>query len=359
MAQKFLTSIDLNKNELQNARLQNLGTAPAAPVPGQAYYDTTNNATYVWNGTAWIAADASKVPNGAIPLAKLAADPLARSGHTGTQVAATISDFDTQVRTSRLDQLAAPASAVPMNSQKITGLAAPTAAGDAATKGYVDDAVAGLAWKDAVRAASTANLTLSATQTVDGVALAVGERVLVKAQTTASQNGLWVVASGAWTRATDADIESELLGAAVMVQEGGQAGTQWVLTTDAPITVGTTALAFSQFGGGSVYTAGNGLTLSGNDFNVGAGAGIIVTPDAVTIDTAVVARKYSASFGDGAQTAYTITHNLGTQDVTVSVRQTADNAVVICDVLAATTNTVTITTATAPATNALRATVIA
>lgn len=83
-------------------------------------------------------------PTAAIALSKLATDPLARANHTGSQAASTISDFDTQVRTSRLDQMAAPTGSVSMNSQKITNVATPTLSGDAATKGYIDTEITNL-----------------------------------------------------------------------------------------------------------------------------------------------------------------------------------------------------------------------
>lgn len=99
--------------------------------------------------------------------------------------------------------------------------------------------------KDAVRAATTANIVLSGTQTVDGVVLLVGDRVLVKNQSTASQNGIYVVATAAWTRSTDADMSSKVTsGLEVRVSEGGQAGTKWYLSTPDPVVLGTTNLTF-------------------------------------------------------------------------------------------------------------------
>lgn len=132
-----------------------------------------------------------------------------------------------------------------------------------ATVAYVDALLAGLSWKQSVRAATTANGTLASAyengDTVDGVVLATGNRILIKNQTTASENGIYVVnASGAPTRATDADMGAELVSASVFVQEGtANAETQWVCSTDAPITVGSTSVAFVQLnaGGGATWGA--------------------------------------------------------------------------------------------------------
>ncbi|TIV70588.1 MAG: DUF2793 domain-containing protein [Mesorhizobium sp.] len=128
-----------------------------------------------------------------------------------------------------------------------------------ATKTYVDAKVAGLSWKQAVRAATTGAGTLASSfengDTVDGVVLATGDRILIKNQSTGSENGIYTVnASGAPTRATDADSGAELVNASVYVSEGTtNADTQWTCTTNAPITVGSTSLAFAQLtsGGGS------------------------------------------------------------------------------------------------------------
>lgn len=134
----------------------------------------------------------------------------------------------------------------------------PTLATQAANKGYVDSSVAGLSWKQSVRVASTANGDLATAfdngSTVDGVVLATGDRILIKDQSTASQNGIYVVAaSGAPTRATDADSSTELLNASVFVQEGTDNGDkQFVLTTNAPITVGSTSLTFALLSAGGV-----------------------------------------------------------------------------------------------------------
>ena len=360
MAKKLLVSYDFNKNEAQNLRTHNLAAAPSSPVIGQRYYDTAQNCEYYWNG-AWIPCDAQKRTG--IPLTNLATDPLARSNHTGTQAASTISDLATVVKDYRLDEFAAPTAAVSLNSQKIINLATPTNATDAATKQYVDDTVASISWKNEVRVATTVAGTLSSSfangQTVDGITLATGDRILIKDQSTQSENGIYTVnASGAPTRATDADSDTDFKGAAVFVANGTtNGGTRWVSNTTGTITLGATAITFVQFGGGATYTAGNGLTLSGSEFNVGAGTGISVAADTVGIDTAVVVRKYATTFGDGSLSSYTITHNLNTQDVTVSVRQVSDNMFVECDIQANGVNTIALSFASAVALNSLRVTV--
>ena len=221
-----------------------------------------------------------------------------------------------------------------MSGLKVVNLADPTATQDAATKAYVDAAVAGLKWKEPVRAATTANITLSGTQSIDGVSVVAGDRVLVKNQSTATANGVYVAASGSWARAADFDCSSELLGAAVFVSEGATQGNQqWQLTTDGPITIGSTSLTFQQFGGGTSYTAGNGITV------VGA---------VIAVDTSVTARKAAATIGDGSTTAFTVTHNLNTTDVVVFVREVSTGAQVLADVAVVTVNTVSVTFATAP-----------
>jgi len=206
-----------------------------------------------------------------------------------TLTASKISDFDTQVRTSRLDQMAAPTASVSLNSQKITNLADPTGAQDAATKAYVDATKQGLDVKDSVRAATTSNITLSGTQTVDGVSLLAGDRVLVKNQTSASQNGIYdVVSGGSWTRSADANADAEVTsGMFVFVEEGtSNADSGWVLTTDGSITLGTTSLAFTQFSGAGQVNAGAGLTKTGSTLDVGTASASRIVVNADSIDLA-------------------------------------------------------------------------
>lgn len=167
----------------------------------------------------------------------------------------------------------------------VTGLPDPVNASDAANKNYVDNAIAGISWKTAVHAGTVANITLSGTQTIDGVALSIGDRVLVRNQTTTSENGIYIVASGAWVRSLDANTPQELEGAAVFVQQGtANANSGWVQTADIT-TIGISPVIWSQFSGSSTYIAGNGLDLTGNTFSVNFGAGIAQLPaDNVGID---------------------------------------------------------------------------
>jgi hypothetical protein len=502
MARKFLVGIDLNKNELSNAVIQNLATAPGSPATGQIYYNTTDNQLYVYNGTRW------EVTGAAVLSGTLAARPsvasvdtgtiyyatdtylfyysdgstwtqtnafgsitaqttygaasangtattYARADHThgtpalgtstpiaitGTASAGTASvpskedhthaftpTQDLSMATFKLTNLGTPTAgtdavtktyadlklaltggtmsgAIAMGTSKITGLGTPTADADAATKAYVDSVAQGLDVKASVHVATTVNGTLATAyangQVIDGVTLVTGDRILIKNQTTASENGIYTVnASGAPTRSLDMNVGTEFPSAFTFVEEGTTlADTGWVCTNNDPVTLGTTPITFSQFSGAGEYIAGNGLTLTGNTFAVGAGTGITVGADTVSltntsltvngvsialgasgtvtanttnaltlgtgltgtsfngsaavtaaIDTAVVVRKYAVSVGDGTSTAITVTHNLNTRDVIATLYDNSSPyAELICDVEHTTVNTLTLRFSVAP-----------
>jgi len=162
-----------------------------------------------------------------------------------------ISGFDTQVRTNRLDELAKPTANLDINNNRLTNVADPSNAQDAATKAYVDATRQGLDVKASVRVSTLGNIVLAGTQTIDGVALNAGDRVLVRQQTTESENGIYVAATGPWSRATDANSSTNVTaGLFTFVSEGTQnADSGWVLTTNDTITLGSTALSFTQFSG--------------------------------------------------------------------------------------------------------------
>jgi hypothetical protein len=481
MARKFLTSIDLAKNELQNAVIQNLAANPSSPVLGQVYFNTAANEMRIYNGTEFeaiglngVTASAAEInildgatltttelnyvdgvtsaiqtqidtksPSAnptftgtvtldtgvdlvfegttanAFELTLTAGDPTADrtvtlpdltttlvgrdtvdtltnktitapvvsglylsdlsivvEGSTTDGFETTLSFVDpTADRTiyvpdangtlarveNKLHDFALATSAVDLNNQKITNLTDPTNPQDAANKRYVDAAVVGIDWKASVRAATDGNrelLEMENGEVLDGVTLATGDRVLVKNQTDATTNGIYVVqASGAPVRSSDADTAAEITASfAVFVEEGTvNADSGWTLTNNGTITVGTSELNFTQFTGLGQITAGDGLTKTANTLNVVPGDGLAVTADSVKIDRAVVVTKYAETIGDGTATSYTVTHNLNTRDVIVSLYDTASPyAEVMADVEHSTTNTITLLFSVAPTTNKYR-----
>ena len=210
-----------------------------------------------------------------------------------------VSDFDTGVQENTLDSLAVPVAAVAMNSQQITGLADPTNDQDAATKRYVDSVAEGLDVKASVAVATTGNITLSGAQTIDGEAVAAGDRVLVKDQTDLSENGIYVADAGAWARSADTDTWDKLVSAFVFVEKGtNNQDAGFVSTVDPSGTLGTTDVTWSQFSGAGSINAGDGLTKTGNQIDVVGTAGrISVSADAVDIDTAYAGQTSITTLG--------------------------------------------------------------
>ena len=249
--------------------------------------------------------------------------------------------------------------------QRAVGGADPTSGTDLATKQYVDNLTANVSWKDSVRVATTTNGALATAytsgQTVDGVTLATGDRILLKNQTTGSENGIYVVqSSGAPVRASDADTAAELRGAIVTVEEGSTNGDKaFQLTTD-NVTLGTTSLVFSPFAVGQTYTASNGVTLVGSDFRAVAGdATITVDSAGIKVASGAFVRKYAADLGAlTAGTPLVVTHNLGTSDVQVTIREVTGGADVELDWAVTGVNTVTVTSGSAVSSGVLRVVVI-
>lgn len=477
MARKFLVSIDLNKNELQNAVIQNLGTAPSNPLDGQIYYNTSDDTIYFWNGTAWLdvnqsaeiladtaanrpaaaAGNAGKLffatdtgilsySNGTTwsqisPFGNVSAqtaygdtssngsaNSYSRSDHThGTPSlstntpqavsidgsgsagtgslpskddhvhagpgfgnvtgqtsfgsasangsATTVSRSDHTHGTPthdnaahsaiNLSALTVPLADVSWGNYKITNLATPTASTDAATKGYVDGAVEGLTWKPSVNLFATSNVALTGSTgslTIDGYgplgASENGYRIVLSNQTTDTEDGIYVyndAGSGyTLTRAADASTYQELIGATVFVQEGtSYANTIW--TQSNHYLTSFAAQSWVQVAAPTVYTEGNGIDISANVISAVAGTGISVTSGGINIDTAVVVQKYAANVGNGSDTSITVTHNLGTKDVIVSVYDNSSPyAEVICDVQHTSTTAITLLFSVAPTSNQYR-----
>ncbi len=225
-----------------------------------------------------------------------------------------ISDFDTGVRTNRLDQMTAPSAAVSFNSQKITNLADPTADADAANKGYVDGVAQGLDVKDSVVATTTANGTLSTAfangQSIDGVTLQTGDRILIKNQTTASQNGIYNVnASGAPSRTTDMGTGSNAAGAFVFVEQGTvNAENGFTCTSDTgSAVVGTNNLTFAQFSGAGQIIAGDGIAKSGNELSADlkANGGLVIESAKIAVKLDASSITGTLAIGDGGTGATT------------------------------------------------------
>lgn len=467
----YLAPINLNKNELQNARIQNLGSAPGSPVTGQMYYDTGTNKLYWYNGSAWVAAEpgtptldwaevadmVASAPgdtvsegviaeisrgdhrhartdaySGTADLANVdaaaeaagSATTVSRGDHkhalsVGSPIASAVGDTsadgtaNTAARSdhrhareafgsvtaqtsfgassnngaattlSRSDHvhgtpthvgsdhtaisvssLSAPTADVGWGGFKITNLGDPVSGSDAANKQYVDGVAAGIAWKETVRAATTAAGTLASsfenTDVIDGVTLATGDRILIKNQAAGQENGIYTVnASGAPTRSTDADSVADILQAAVFVQEGTtNADSGWVMTTNLPITLNTTVLTFVQFTGLGSITAGNGLTQTGNTIDVVAGTGMVANANDVAVlrtdANGRVPLKYAANYGDGAATSFNIDHNLNSLDVIVQVFTVSSGVQVEVDVTRSTVNRVVLVHSVAPTSNQYR-----
>lgn len=296
MATKFVTNLDINSNQIINAKFEVLASDPGSNnFTGRMYYNSTDNSIRYYNGSAW-----KKMVTG-LSAGGSYTDAISFSESGGTvTITLNLADTDSAGLLSStfwndLNGATDAATASKLAKRDANGnisVATPTEAGHAATKGYVDAARSGLDVKQSVRVATTEAITLSSGlengDTIDGVTLATGNRVLVKNQDTASENGIYVVAaSGAPSRADDADTSSEVTaGMFTFVEEGTtNADTGWVLTTNNTITLGTTGLTFAQFSGAGSILAGDGLTKTGSTINV-VGTSNRITANADSIDIA-------------------------------------------------------------------------
>lgn len=333
----FVNDVDMRGNEVQNARVPRINGLPTATAEMNGYvvYNTQDDRYYMASASAWRA----------IPInidsslqGVTAAQLRDRTTHTGQQTADTISDFHAVVIASRLDEFAAPTAPVAFGSQKITGVAAGTATTDGINKGQLDavEAIArasasGIAIKTPARAVAKTPITLSNTQTIDGVAIVAGDRVLVAGQADPIANGIYVAAAGAWARATDADGASELAsGTLIAIREGTTEGDSlWGIVTDSAsgaITPGTSPQNWGRALGsatGEIIVAGNGISKTGTTIAVVPKANSGITVDGAGVGTdASVSRNASGVVPNGSTTA-TITHNLGKKNIKIAFYERA------------------------------------
>lgn len=407
MAHRFLTNIDLVQNQILNGKFEVVASDPSSNnFEGRLIYNSTEKVIKVYDGTGWrkalhaitssTTALTSSEANGTVTLT--IAD-VVNGGASGLMTGADKTKLDNATASPTANTLAL------RDGSGRLQVATPSAADDAANKGYVDAARSGLDVKASVRAATNGNITLTDLQTVDGVVLVAGNRVLVRAQSDASENGIYdVVDDGPWVRSSDADQDFEVTaGMFTFVEEGDtHADSGWVLTTNDPIVVGSTALVFAQFSGAGQITAGTGMTKDGNTLNVNGTANRI-SVDSTSVDisstyvgqtsittlgtvgtgawqgtevaieyggtgattasaarinlvgdvtggttnTPTVARVASQTI-TGASTDFDIDHNFGTRDVIVQVFDNASYDTVTAEVVRSTVNRVKVSFSAAP-----------
>lgn len=386
MAEMLYSQWNLNSIPLLGIVLEPLATAPGSPAVGRTYYDTALGYGRIWNGASWqnlnnvpaasVIVDSMVSATAAIAESKL---NLASDAAAGTASRRTLGTGALQALpgNSTLSALGVPTADVSLNSHKLTNVLDPTGNQDAATKAYVDSSRAGIAGiKDPVRVAATTNITLTSPGTaIDGVTLANGDRMLLTAQTTTTQNGIYVFNGSASTatRSTDADGNapdgsSEIKDGTMVSVAEGTAGTgkTYMQTATPSGAIGSWTQAWSVLNsGGTTYTAGTGLTLSTNQFSLTSP--VAVANGGTNATTAAAARtslgavgKFAATITSAlvAGTGLDITHSLGTQDIVVSVRDATTNAVVELAWTAKDANTVTVTADVAVSASALKIVVI-
>ena len=250
------------------------------------------------------------------------------------------------------------------STSKVINVPSPSASTDAVPKSYVDSLVEGLAWKDSCRVATQSNISLATPgATIDGVSMSSQDRILVRSQNTASENGIyvWSGASTTLTRSLDASTFAELEQAITTIEEGTSAGTTYRQSA-VNGTIDSSNVNWTTFGtaapAASESTAGIAEIATQVETDTGTDDSRFITPAKLANWSGRI-RKYSTSIGDGSATSYTITHSLNTRDVIVRLfPNSGQYDDVEVDVQRPTTTTCTLIFATAPSSNAYRVVVI-
>ena len=314
MAQKFLTNLDLNQNQLINAAFEKLGTDPSSGnFEGRLIYNTATDTIKVYTGAAFVSLPHTIVSGGGAGIA----EALTVSESNGT-VTLTLNVADTDsagllpaAMWQMLTDATSDATASKLVKRDGNGnakVATPTDSAHIATKGYVDAARQGLDVKQSVRAATVSAINISADleagDLIDGVTLVAGDRVLVKNQSTATENGIYIaVASGAASRSSDANGTADTgelkPGTFTFVEEGTvNSDKGFVVSTNGTITIGSTSIAWTQFSGAGSFDAGDGLSQSGNTINVNVTSNrTAITADAIDISANYVGQSSITTLG--------------------------------------------------------------
>lgn len=348
--QPVYVSLDLQSLALLGLVPEPRASDPGSPAAGRVWYRTDLKQISAYDGGAVQRYPVSgAITNADINAAAAIAETklaLASDAAAGTASRRTLGTGALQALAgnTRLDQISQPTTAVNFGGQRATNAADPTGSTDLTTQQWVlnqlDARVNGQDWKASVRARVGVNVSVtSAPATLDGITPTVGDRFLLAAQTTGSENGIrvWNGAGVAMPRATDADSAAEVTaGMTVPIEDGTSADTIWLLTTNNPITLDTTPLSFSQIGpAGSTYTAGSGLTLVGNQFSLTIP--VAIASGGTNATTAPAARTSLSVPRSGVVLAVpsltagveqSIAHGTGTGNAVAQVRRVSDGTVV-------------------------------